>query len=52
MVDLYSSLRINQFALLVGPPLDGKTTIWKTIVRAINSLQNKDTAKNVTNIKI
>lgn len=43
MIDVYSALRVNQFVLLVGRPLDGKTTVWKTITKAINSLQNKDT---------
>ena len=41
MIDLYSGLRVNNLALLIGPPVHGKTTIWKTIVNAINSLQNK-----------
>lgn len=41
MIDLYSGLRVNNIALLVGPPLQGKTTIWKTIINAINSFQNK-----------
>lgn len=43
MIDLYSALRLNQFVLLIGQPLEGKTTVWKTIVKAINSLQNKET---------
>ena len=39
MIDLYTGLRLNQSVILAGPCLSGKTTIWKTIVKAIDSLQ-------------
>ena len=42
MIDLYTGLKINQSVILSGAPLEGKTTIWRTISRAINSLQFKD----------
>lgn len=42
MIDVYTALRVNQFVLLAGRPLGGKTTVWKTITKAINSLQNKE----------
>ena len=40
MIDLYTGLRINQSVILAGKCLSGKTTIWKTIVKAIDSLQS------------
>lgn len=46
MVDLYTGLRVNQFVILAGPSSDGKTTIWKTIFKAINSIQSR-LAENV-----
>lgn len=48
MIDLYSALRLNRFVILVGQPSEGKTTIWRTITKAINSLQNKE----ITNVKV
>ncbi|CAF0731757.1 unnamed protein product, partial [Brachionus calyciflorus] len=42
MIDLYTSLRVNQIVILSGPPLDGKTTIWKTLSKAINLLQSRE----------
>lgn len=42
MIDLYTGLRINQFVILCGPPLDGKSTVWKVVSKALNSLQPKD----------
>lgn len=42
MVDLYTCLRVNRFVILSGAPLSGKTTIWNTMVKAINSLQTKE----------
>ena len=50
MIDLYTGLRLNQAVILAGPCLSGKTTIWKTIVKAIDSLQtaNNSTSENKT----
>jgi hypothetical protein len=49
MIDLYTGLRMNQCVILSGAPLEGKTTIWKTISRAMNTLQFKETEKFVRN---
>ena len=50
MIDLYTGLRLNQAVILAGPCLSGKTTIWKTIVKAIDSLQtaNNSISENKT----
>jgi hypothetical protein len=40
MIDLYVGLKLNRSVILCGPPLDGKTTIWKTVSRAINSFES------------
>jgi hypothetical protein len=45
MVDLYVGLRINQSVILCGPELDGKTTLWKTLSRAINSFESFESLK-------
>ena len=37
MIDLYIGLRVNQFAIICGPEIDGKSTIWKVIEKAIIS---------------
>ena len=42
MIDLYTGLRINQSVIICGSPLEGKSTIWKTISRAMNTLQFKE----------
>lgn len=42
MIDLYTSLRVNQTVILSGPALNGKSTLWKTLSKAINLLQSKE----------
>jgi hypothetical protein len=39
MIDLYTGLRVNHCVILSGSPLDGKSTLWKTIARAMNNSQ-------------
>ena len=46
MIDLYTSLRVNQTVILSGPSLSGKSSIWKTLFKAINFLQSNEN-KNV-----
>lgn len=53
MIDLYVGLRMNQSVILCGPQLDGKSTIWKTVSRAINSFESFESLKvNLICIKI
>jgi hypothetical protein len=47
MIDLYIGLRMNHSVILCGPQLDGKTTIWKTVSRAINSFESFESLKVV-----
>ena len=42
MVDFYIGTRFNQSAIISGEPLSGKSTIWKLISKAINSLQSAE----------
>jgi hypothetical protein len=42
MIDMYTGLRVNQCVIVSGAPLQGKTTLWQTLVKAINSLQTKE----------
>lgn len=42
MVDFYIGIRFNQSAIICGEPLSGKSTIWKIISKAINSLQSAE----------
>ncbi len=46
MIDLYIGLRVNQFAIICGPEIDGKSTIWKVIVKAINSIMSANNPVN------
>lgn len=56
MIDLYIGLRVNQFAILCGPPITGKSTIWNVVAKTINSTilnssfnnnnNNKDSVRN------
>ena len=39
MIDFYIGLRFNQSVVVCGPALDGKSTLWKVIAKAINSVQ-------------
>jgi replication-associated recombination protein RarA len=50
MIDLYIGLRVNQFAILCGPPITGKSTIWNVVAKTINSTilnssNNKDSVR-------
>ncbi len=42
MIDMYTGLRVNQCVIVAGAPLQGKTTLWQTLVKAINSFQTKE----------
>lgn len=37
MIDFYIGLRFNQSAIICGDHMDGKSTMWKVISKAINS---------------
>ena len=40
MINLYIGLRINQYAIICGPQLDGKTSLWKILFKAINTFMS------------
>lgn len=52
MINLYIGLRVNQYAIVCGSQVDGKTTLWKILYKAINtfmsnSLPSEDSSKDI-----
>ena len=52
MIDLYIGLRINQYAIVCGPQINGKSTIWKVIAKTINSAMSSNNPNMVRLFKI
>jgi len=50
MVDFYIGMRFSQSAIICGDPLDGKTTIWQILSKAINSLQSEELKTKSSNV--
>ena len=47
MIDLYVGLRVNQYAIVCGPQIEGKSTIWKVIAKVINSAMSSNSSNMV-----
>lgn len=47
MIEFYIGLRFNQSAIICGNHLDGKSTIWKIISKAINSSMINETVSTL-----
>ena len=48
---------MNQFAILCGPPITGKSTIWNVVAKTINSTilnssNNKDSVRKSINFNL
>ena len=53
MIDLYIGLRVNQFAILCGPQISGKSTIWNVVAKTINStILNSDHTSSSVSLNI